>query len=399
MSMCIFNARVLLPDGTLKNSPVTVRDGAVADIGTLPRDIPLLDARGMLLLPGMVDIHGDAVERQIMPRPGVGFPIGLALLDTDRQLAANGITTAFHGLTWSWEPGLRSRAAAIAFMTALEEMRPSLAIDTRVHLRWETYNLAAVDDLEDWLAQGRVDLLAFNDHLPANYRKRHDRSAMGKLADRSGIGADDYVAMLCALEARRAEVTPAVARLAAAARKHGVVMMSHDDESPERRQHYQAIGCSIAEFPVNAETAITARAMGNPVVLGAPNVLRGGSHTGHVSAAEMVAQTLCSVLASDYYYPAMLQAPFMLVAQGACGFGHAWDLVAANPARAANLTDRGTIAVGQRADLLLVDDANVVMPTVFATFVRGRAAYSRLAGAGLSSIVESGRSAGTRPKA
>ena len=122
-----------------------------------------LDASGLLVLPGIVDIHGDAFERQMMPRAGVHFPIETALLETDRQAVANGITTVFHGVTWSWEPGLRGPDNTRAILTALEGLQSSFAADTRFHLRHEIYNLDAEEEITAWLATGRVDALAFND--------------------------------------------------------------------------------------------------------------------------------------------------------------------------------------------------------------------------------------------
>jgi alpha-D-ribose 1-methylphosphonate 5-triphosphate diphosphatase len=142
-----------------------------------------IDARKLLVLPGIVDIHGDAFERQMMPRAGVDFPIDVALADSDRQAISNGLTTVFHAATWSWEPGLRSGDNARYLLEAIERLRPQLAADTRFHLRHETYNLDAETEICQWLAEGRLDLFAFNDHMDgtvadmAKPRKRaHGRS-------------------------------------------------------------------------------------------------------------------------------------------------------------------------------------------------------------------------------
>src|SRR5262249_17937975 len=121
-----------------------------------------IDAGGLLVLPGIVDLHGDAFERQMMPRPGVDFPIDVALVDCDRQAISNGITTVFHATTWSWEPGLRSGDNAKRLLDSIEQMRPRLAADTRFHLRHETYNLDAEARIIKWMTAGRIDLFAFN---------------------------------------------------------------------------------------------------------------------------------------------------------------------------------------------------------------------------------------------
>jgi alpha-D-ribose 1-methylphosphonate 5-triphosphate diphosphatase len=124
-----------------------------------------LDASDLKVLPGIVDLHGDAFERQMMPRPGVDFPVDVALIDSDRQVVANGITTVYHGTTWSWEPGLRSAENARQLLEAVESLRPQLAADTRFHLRHETFNLDAEAEIAQWLSDGRIDLFAFNDHM------------------------------------------------------------------------------------------------------------------------------------------------------------------------------------------------------------------------------------------
>jgi alpha-D-ribose 1-methylphosphonate 5-triphosphate diphosphatase len=149
-------------------------------------------------------------------------------------------------------------------------------------------------------------------------------------------------------------------------------MLSHDDESPEMRKAFRAQGVGIAEFPVNEETAREAARAGDFIVFGAPNVVRGGSHTGWTKAADMIAKGLCSVLASDYYYPAQLLAAFRLAADGVLPLTEAWDLVSAAPARAAGLADRGVLAEGRRADIVLVDDEVPLRPRIVAVIANGR---------------------------
>ena len=148
-------------------------------------DGAVFDASGLLVLPGIVDLHGDAFERQIQPRPGVDFPMDLALRDTESQLLANGITTAFHGVTLSWEPGLRSLTAWRALLAALDA--GSWTCDMRVHLRWEAYNLEALDTAIADIEAGRVHLLAFNDHTPSILRKLKDPVEGAKYSGRAGM--------------------------------------------------------------------------------------------------------------------------------------------------------------------------------------------------------------------
>ncbi len=365
------NVRILFATGITTETTLAIEDGQVAAIGNRAGH-DSWDGNGLLALPGIIDLHGDAFERQLMPRPGVHFDTPLALLDSDRQLVANGITTAYHALTYSWEPGLRSRTAGRRFMDVLHSMHARLACDTRLHLRWETFNLDAEDEIAEWLANDRISLLAFNDHTPGMVREAARPDKLHKYVERSGIDSNEFSLLLDQVYERRTDVPAAIARLAAIAVTAGIPMASHDDETPEDRQHYAKMGCKISEFPKTEATAKTARDAGHDIVMGAPNVVRGGSHLSAVSAADMVARGLCTILTSDYYYPALAQAAFRLARDGVCDLTQSWKLISENPARAAGLDDRGTLELGKRADIVLVDDSVPQLPRIVATIVAGK---------------------------
>ena len=331
------------------------------------------DATGLLVLPGIVDLHGDAFERQLQPRPGVDMPTEVALADTEAQLLANGITTAFHGLTLSWEHGLRGIEAWRRWLQALDARRALAACDMRVHLRWEAFNLPALDEALDDIAAGRVHLLAFNDHTPSIMRRLPDPVEAAVYSKRSGLGGAAFATLAHEAHGRSGEVPAALDRIAEAARAAGLPMASHDDDTVATRAAFRARGARICEFPMTKGVAEAARAAGDSVAMGSPNVLRGRSHLGWAGAAEMVLAGLCDVLVSDYYYPALLQAPFILAQRGV-PFGEAWATVSANPARAAGLPDRGTLAAGCRADLVLV--AAEPAPRIVAAVACGRIAFA-----------------------
>jgi alpha-D-ribose 1-methylphosphonate 5-triphosphate diphosphatase len=371
-SLTITGGRVL-HDGALVDTSVEIRDGAIRSLGGSPHG-RTLDATGLLVLPGIVDIHGDAFERQIMPRPRVEVDLAVALHETDRQLATNGITTAYHGVTWSWEPGLRGTETVRRIVEAIETLRPDLAVDTRIHLRHETYNLVAETEVTDWIEAGRIDCLAFNDHMEGTIKVRNRPDKIRVHIERSGLSEDAFMALTDAVHARKDEVPGSIARLATAANRAGVPMLSHDDMNPAMRAAFRALGCRIAEFPVTEETARAATDAGDPVVFGAPNVLRGGSHTGCPSAADMVKAGTCHILASDYYYPALALAPFRLAASGAVSLAQAWSLVSQGPAEALGLSDRGRLDTGLRADIVLCEDRGSAPPAPVATIVAGRIA-------------------------
>jgi alpha-D-ribose 1-methylphosphonate 5-triphosphate diphosphatase len=362
-----------LVDGYISETSLRIAGGQIRGVGTSGgRRTVSIDARDLLVLPGIVDLHGDAFERQMMPRAGVDFPIDVALFDSDHQAIANGITTVFHATTWSWEPGLRSGDNAMRLCEAIETLRPQFKADTRFHLRHETYNLDAEEEIGQWLRDGRVDLFAFNDHMDitvadlASPRKRH------RMVERTGLSSEDFDRLVERVVSRAEAVPASIARLAKIAVAAGVRMLSHDDNSPAMRQAYRAKGARIAEFPVTEETAREAAGGGDAIVYGAPNVVRGGSHTGWTRASDMIEKGLCSVLASDYYYPAPLLAAFRLAADHVRPLAQAWELISAAPARATGLVDRGEIAEGRRADILLVDDAVPLRPRIVAVIAAGR---------------------------
>jgi alpha-D-ribose 1-methylphosphonate 5-triphosphate diphosphatase len=225
-----------------------------------------------------------------------------------------------------------------------------------------------------------VGLLAFNDHTPEILPRLDDPAKAAAYAARSGVPVATLRAIGERAAAREAEVAAALDRVAAAARAAGIPMASHDDDSIENRALFRARGARISEFPMTEEIAGAARAAGDFVAMGSPNVVRGGSHMGWASAGALAEAGVCTVLTSDYFYPCMLRAPFVLAGRGVFDLASAWALVAENPAAAGGLADRGVIAAGKRADLLLVANG-AGGPRVLATIAAGRVAHLTAEGA------------------
>ena len=397
----IEGASVVLPDRVAQVS-VRVEGGVIAALDGLRDGARVIDGRSMVLAPALVDIHGDAFERQLMPRPGVMIPTEAALLETDRQLAANGIATAYHALTLSWEPGLRSVAIGQEVVATLATLTPRLTVENRVQLRWETFCFEALPLIETALAGPLLPALAFNDHTTMGVLHPsvalQDRpfdhapnfpvvdmdspgfaAKMDGRAKRSGMDVADFIVLMRQMWERRPEVPAVIAAAGQKAAAVGAPMLSHDDSQPETRDFYRGHGARISEFPMNMAVTRAAREAGDWIVFGAPNAARGGSHLGSPGAADMVAAGLCDILASDYYYPAMLAAVARLQADGIGQLPELWKLVSTNPAAALGLADRGEIAVGNRADLVLLDWPEGHIPAVRRCIVRGRAAYGAIA--------------------
>jgi len=394
-------ARLLLADRLVPAS-LRIEHGRISGIDTAADGAMPVDASGMILAPALVDIHGDAFERQMMPRPGVDFPLQAALLETDRQLAANGIATAYHALTLSWEPGLRSVATGQAVVAGLAALAPRLTVENRLQLRWETFCFEALPLIEQVLAGPLAPSIAFNDHttmallhpdVPLQNRPfDHDpafpvvdlgspgfAAKMAERAKRSHMTPPAFVALIGAIWDRRPQVPQAIATVAALGRAAGVPMLSHDDSQVETRTYYHGIGARISEFPMNLAAARAARDAGGRIAFGAPNAARGGSHLGSPGAGEMLKAGLCDILASDYFYPAMLAAVTRLLADGVAPLPALWKLISTHPAEASGLTDRGRLEPGLRADLVLLDWPEGQLPAVRQTWVAGRPAYRAMA--------------------
>ncbi|GAA3107653.1 alpha-D-ribose 1-methylphosphonate 5-triphosphate diphosphatase [Rhizobium viscosum] len=382
----------------LERASVRIEDGRITGIDGARDGADVVNGRGHLLGPAFVDIHGDAFERQVMPRPGTMLPVAAALLETDRQLAANGIATAYHALTLSWEPGLRSVETGYAIVRALDTLTPRLTVDNRVQLRWETFCFEAVDLIREALAGPRLPSIAFNDHtsmvmlhpsIPLQERPFDLDPAfpivdpetpsftekMAERAKRAKIPVADMVALVRSMWERRPQVPDAIEEVAALGKAAGAPMLSHDDSQIETRDFFRQRGARICEFPMNRRVARAARDAGDFIVFGAPNATRGGSHLASIGAADMIREGLCDILASDYYYPAMLLGLARLKADGVAPLHALWPLVSGNPAQASGLADRGIIEIGKRADLVLVDWPEGGTPAVRRTWVGGREAY------------------------
>lgn len=393
-------AQVILPDRIAEVS-VRIKGGLITALDGHRDGARVINAAGMLLAPALVDIHGDAFERQIMPRPGVTLPLEAAFLETDRQLAANGIGTAYHALTLSWEPGLRSVETGWQVHDVLNRLSPRLTVENRLQLRWETFCVEAIPLIDAALQGPLTPSVAFNDHTSmallhpsvALQDRPFDFSPdfpvtdldsptfaakMAERAKRSHMSVADYVDLIRTVWQRRPQVRDWVDEVAAKGNAAGAPMLSHDDTQTTIRRHYRDLGARISEFPMNRRTAEFAREGGDAIVLGAPNAARGGSHLGSIGAGDMIRAGLCDVLASDYYYPSLLNAVARLRADHVGPLESLWPLVSGNSAKASGLRDRGEIAPGLRADLVLVEWPEGQLPVIRQTWVGGRCAYSAI---------------------
>ncbi|MEX0309519.1 MAG: alpha-D-ribose 1-methylphosphonate 5-triphosphate diphosphatase [Tateyamaria sp.] len=351
---------VLSPNG-IATTRLSMAEGRIVDNATGRA----VDLNGYRILPGIIDVHGDGFERHMAPRRGAMKQMNEGIVAAEAEIAANGITTAVMAQFVSWEGGLRGLDFADQVFKALIATRGTVVTDLRPQLRFETHMLDLYDDLPRRIADWQVEYVVFNDHLP------HDRLAEGRKPPRltgqalkAGRNPDVHFQMLLDMHARRADVPDALDVLCAGLVGAQVKLGSHDDATPAQRARWHARGAHVAEFPETQAAAETAHGDGDLVVLGAPNVVRGGSHKGNVSALDLIAMGLCDAIASDYHYPSPRRAALMLARSGLMGLEDAWALVSSGPAAVLRLTDRGTLEPGKRADIVILDRHDRVAATL-----------------------------------
>lgn len=356
----------VLRDGALSRGEVGFASGVISD--DLHAEV---DLRGFLVLPGIIDLHGDGFEKQIFPRPTAPFPIASGLSATDREAAAHGVTTAYLAQSWSWEGGLRGPDQAEALLAALAAY-PALT-DLRVQIRAETHLVDAAPRLLETVRRFGVDYVVFNDHLEEGFQmRRRNRDGFAHWARKAGLTEDELFERMEAARARTRDVPRILCALSDGFEALGITYGSHDDPDAETRQFYAMMGARVAEFPTSRRAAAAACAMGSPVVMGAPNVVRGGSQAGNISAQDLIRDGLCDALVSDYHIPALALAVWRLVDDDTLPLAKAWALVSENAAKVLRLRDRGRIATGLRADLVVVNAGTRVIE---ATISGGRLSY------------------------
>ncbi len=379
--MWLSDFRVVTPDRVLDRGAVRVQGGRIVEISETPVTGAALCGDGLLLLPGFVDMHGDMVEREVEPRPNVRMPIELGLRDLDRRLAAAGVTTAYAAV--SFHPGsayghIRSYDHTKMMIRALKSMTDVLKVEHRVHARFEITFPDALRVVEELIAEGAVDLVSLTDHTPGQGQYRDLEAHAARIAREKGVSkaeADIEVARRIADKTSTAgDMAATLQAISATCHSHRVALASHDDDTVEKVALMQALGVGISEFPVTIEAAAEARARGLATAMGAPNALRGQSYSGNLSARAAHEAGLLDILASDYHPSAILPAVLELGRRDAGGLARALRLATLHPARALGLTDRGAIAPGLAADLVIADDTGI--GHVRATLRHGRKIYS-----------------------
>ncbi|MBU1138892.1 MAG: alpha-D-ribose 1-methylphosphonate 5-triphosphate diphosphatase, partial [Proteobacteria bacterium] len=348
MQFVLRSTRVLIRE-SIRPADIVIHHDLIEDVLPFQSVSGGYDLGNMLIAPGIVDLHSDAIEKEIEPRPGAHFPIRSSVIELDKKLTMAGITTMYHAVAFNDEAITKNRGtetAARIIRRINEADRNQLGVDNLVHARYELTSFASVPVIKELIESGAVHILSVMDHTPGqgqfksieNWKKFHL-----PVYDLSDSEADLIIEQKQRDKLRSYEVVSDLLRFAG---ECGLMLLSHDDDSPEKIDLIADLGIRVSEFPLDKDVAAYARDKGIATGMGAPNVVRGQSQSGNVSARELVRAGVCDFLCSDYHPSSMLQAPYLLHNELQMPLVDAFRMVTATPAALAGLNDRGEIGSG-----------------------------------------------------
>ncbi len=376
MELVLTNARVVTAEGMISGS-VFVDGARIESVDAGCSGVRhAIDLENDLLIPGLIELHTDNFERHLMPRPKVRWPEMPALFGHDAEIAAAGITTVYDalGLGDVGLDGLRGQDMT-SVLDAIDCASAAglLRAEHRLHVRCELPAPNLLQLFEPFRSRARVGLISVMDHTPGQRQWENLEHARTYYCGKKGWTEQGFQDSLANARANQERyVLPHRRHVVDYARSQRIPLASHDDTLSEHVDEGLRDGVVISEFPTRVDAARAARDKGLITVMGAPNVVRGGSHSGNVAALELAKLNLLDALSSDYVPASLMLAAFKLVGDAGFSVPQAIATVSRNPARALGLADRGEIAPGLRADLVQVHMLNGKQPVVRAVWREGR---------------------------
>ena len=378
--IAIQNGRIVTPDSIIDGKVLLIEDDRIVEIAdSVQGATRVVNAHGRYVMPGLIDIHADKIENYIQPRPTSTLDFEFALKVCERDLLNVGITTMYHSLSLFKDDlfgknqlRTKTNVQKIANLIADIHKRYHL-IHHRFHLRIEIDNLEAYDIVREMMDQGKVHMISFMDHTPGQGQYNdlavyHDAVLKFGGKDISSAEFEEIVAQQQSKDVLSLEQMQELTRLA---HERGIAVASHDDDCERKLEINEAIGVDISEFPINLETARLAKEKGFYTVVGAPNIIRGNSHSGNMCATTAILEDCGDIICSDYYPATMLKSIFMMHEQEGVSLPEMVKRVTLNPARAARIdADYGSIEVGKKADVVIVELLDGY-PVVTHTFIEG----------------------------
>ena len=386
-NLTVTNATVVLPDQILERATVRVDDGRITVIeptalSSVTEQAAVIDADGAYLIPGIVDLHNDNLEFEIHPRVNANLPLPFALSTMERRLAGAGVTTEFHSISFQdrldkartvGEAGIKA-----AYIADLDD-NPHRAVRHNILHRLDVRTEGSLETALPSLRRVKTPYVSLNDHTPGQGQYR-DVDRLIRMAEQSqkargrieAINREWYLERMRTNLADTETVPAFYGSIAEELTRTPMFIATHDDDTIEKVHAQLVLGATVNEFPITFEAAQYARDHGMMILVGAPNVLRGSSQSGNISARDLVEAGLADGICADYHAPCLIPAAFKLFELGLCDLPAAIAKITSNPANAVGLTDRGEIAIGKLADLTIVRVDDLGIPQVEATFLEGR---------------------------
>lgn len=371
-----------MPDTVIKGQ-IVIEDGHITEIveggfpktAVLPED-QVIDAQDCYIMPGIIDMHCDALEKELQPRPNTLFPVHMAFFELEKKLATSGITTMYHSLTLSDEWGVREQGMVVKIVNKINQYKKQRAmINHKIHLRYEVTFLEGVKILEKMIREKQIDFMSYMDHTPGQGQFR-DRAAYKDFIQ--AYGADEEKELEAffdkSIESQQKINWSKLISLARLARRNGIHLASHDDDTKDKIETLVACEGVISEFPINLEIADYAMSRGVSVCVGAPNIIRGKSHSNNMRAIDAINHQAADIICSDYLPSAIVPAIFHL-SQEKVKLTEAVKMATLNPARALGIDHKvGTLEAGKYADLIIIK-LHEGYPIIRQTMVGGKLVY------------------------
>ncbi|HWQ42056.1 MAG TPA: alpha-D-ribose 1-methylphosphonate 5-triphosphate diphosphatase [Desulfosporosinus sp.] len=388
MLRTIIQGKIVIPSGVIDGSLIVaknrishiIEDENFVLLQTDQQDVEIINADGCYVMPGLVDFHGDMLEHAIQPRRNVFFPLNLALYSIQAQFLATGITTIFHPVSFSGEPGLRSNEMGNEIVRSIARFRKNGTSLLRhfIHVRYELLNKAGLNTLAQIFEEGLADLFSIMDHSP-RYTRFKSYSEYRNYVEKNSTFTAEKLETYARKQWEMSEQADSevIEKLMEFVAKYNIPFATHDDDSPLRVDTYQAKGASICEFPLNEATARYAMENNMYAVVGAPNLLRNKSHSDNLLARSAIMSGFANIICSDYYCFALLASVFILFEAG-LGLHEAVSYASLYPARAVGLSGRiGSLEEGKEADLIVVRHIPGELPIVERAMVAGKWTFSK----------------------
>ncbi|ALC83104.1 MULTISPECIES: alpha-D-ribose 1-methylphosphonate 5-triphosphate diphosphatase [Bacillus] len=378
----ICNGKIVTPNEIIENGTIVIEGNTIVNIERnkiSPVDLNDIDAAGMWVFPGLIDSHSDAIEQEIQPRPTSVMPVSSAFYELERKLAGQGITTMYHSLSLNYTESngnwvRRNHNVEAIIKKILELTKEQSLIRNKIHLRYELRNIEGYPVVEELLKRNLIDQVSFMDHTPGKGQWHDIEIQKKKFMKQLNLTSEEADLHILELQHDTNLNFDAIKDLADLAYQMGIPLASHDDDTIEKIKMLETWKAAISEFPISLEIAEEARRRGFYVVVGAPNLLLGGSHNKNLSSFEAIQAGLVDILCSDYYPGSLLHGIFYLYNRGH-DLVDAVKLATLNPAKSLGLADfTGSIEIGKRADILIIDDEKN-QPKLHKTILDGEVIY------------------------